>query len=123
MRFISNMLWALIFGVPYLILFFVLGVACCLTIVLIPFGIQFFKLMKVSLRPRKYYVEIDPSSHFVLNLIWGLMIGLALAFVHLVFGIVCCLTLIGIPFGIKCFKLMKLSYAPFGATVDTNRYN
>jgi len=32
-------------------------------------------------------------------------------------GLVFCITLIGIPFGLQCFKLAKLALMPFGARV------
>ena len=32
-------------------------------------------------------------------------------------GLLWCVTVIGIPFGLQCFKLAKLSLAPFGAVV------
>ena len=36
---------------------------------------------------------------------------------HLVTGVLLCVTIIGIPFGIASFKLAGLALAPFGKTV------
>ena len=33
------------------------------------------------------------------------------------FGCLFCITIIGIPFGMQCFKLAKLALMPFGASV------
>ena len=34
-----------------------------------------------------------------------------------IFGIIWCLTIIGIPFGLQFFKIAKLALAPFGAEI------
>lgn len=48
------------------------------------------------------------------NLIWLVFGGLIAAICYLVGGIVLCLTIIGIPFGIQCFKLAQFVMWPFG---------
>ncbi|MEZ4452823.1 MAG: YccF domain-containing protein [Nannocystaceae bacterium] len=50
----------------------------------------------------------------LLNVLWVLFGGLVIALEYLVAGVVLCLTLIGIPFGIQCFKLAGLALWPFG---------
>ena len=52
------------------------------------------------------------------NLVWLIMGGLVEALAWLLIGIVLCLTIIFIPFGIKCFKIAGLAFAPFGKEVD-----
>src|SRR6185503_12274606 len=51
------------------------------------------------------------------NIIWLIFGGLAAAFGYLVGGIVLCMTVIGIPFGLQCFKLATLVLWPFGSHV------
>jgi len=34
------------------------------------------------------------------------------------FGIILCMTIIGIPFGMQHFKIAKLALMPFGATIE-----
>lgn len=54
------------------------------------------------------------------NLIWLLFGGLIAALGYLVGGAVLCLTIIGIPFGLQCFKLASFVLWPFGrAAVST----
>ena len=118
MRFLSRVLWLVTSGVPYFLLYLVCGIACCLSIVGIPFGIQFFKLMMVALRPYSCDVEVEPGEHLVANLIWDATFGIAIAIEQFAMGILWCVTIIGIPFGIHSFKLMKVAYAPFGAEID-----
>lgn len=51
------------------------------------------------------------------NLIWLLCGGFLAALGYLIGGIVLCLTIIGIPFGIQCFKLAVIVLFPFGKRV------
>ena len=51
------------------------------------------------------------------NVIWLLFGGLFSAFVYCVGGFALCLTIIGIPFGLQCFKLGILLLCPFGKQV------
>jgi len=45
--------------------------------------------------------------------------GFVPALFYLLGGIVLCLTVVGIPFGVQLFKLAIVSLVPFGRTVDT----
>ena len=118
MKAIANFLWMILFGWVYSLIFLVLGLVFCLSIVFIPAGIQCFKLMVVAFNPAKYDVEIDPESHTLSNILWVCTFGAAFALEYFVVGVICCITLVGIPFGIRSFKLMKLAYAPCGARID-----
>ena len=46
-----------------------------------------------------------------------LLIGIWATLLSFIMGVLCCLTIIGIPFGIKHFKFIKIIYMPFGTTV------
>ena len=48
---IWNILWILLFGWELAVFSFILGLACCATIVGIPFGLQAFKFAKLALMP------------------------------------------------------------------------
>ena len=50
--------------------------------------------------------------------LWGIsIIGIPMAVGNAVAGLICCITIIGIPFGKQFFKIAKLSLMPFGAEV------
>ncbi|HUM66439.1 MAG TPA: YccF domain-containing protein [Chitinophagaceae bacterium] len=51
------------------------------------------------------------------NLIWLIFGGFMAALGYLVGGIVLCITIIGIPWGLQCFKLADLVLWPFGRKV------
>lgn len=53
------------------------------------------------------------------NIIWLICGGFLAAIGYLVGGIVMCLTVIGIPFGLQCFKLAALELMPFGSRVES----
>jgi uncharacterized membrane protein YccF (DUF307 family) len=55
--------------------------------------------------------------NLLLNVIWLILGGFIVVLAYLLGGIVLCLTIIGIPFGIACFKLAGLSLAPFGREI------
>ena len=51
------------------------------------------------------------------NVVWILICGIELCITHLVFGLLLCVTIIGIPFGLQHFKMAKLALMPFGAQI------
>jgi uncharacterized membrane protein YccF (DUF307 family) len=51
------------------------------------------------------------------NILWFVLSGLWLAIGYFVAGLVCCITIIGIPFGLQAFKLAGFALWPFGRTV------
>lgn len=51
------------------------------------------------------------------NLIWILFGGLLSAIAWWITGILWCITVVGIPVGIQCFKLSSISLNPFGKEV------
>jgi uncharacterized membrane protein YccF (DUF307 family) len=51
------------------------------------------------------------------NLIWMIFGGLFGAIAWFLAGCLWCITIIGIPIGLQCFKIASLSLAPFGKEV------
>ncbi len=57
---------------------------------------------------------------FLLNLLWIFLGGGIFVFLlYLIGGVVLCVTIIGIPFGVQLFKLAFLGLVPFGREVNT----
>src|SRR3954447_5244522 len=55
---------------------------------------------------------------FLLNILWVVFGGgLVLCLEYLLAGAILCLTIVGIPFGLQCFKLAGLALFPFGKDV------
>lgn len=119
MKIIGNIIWFIFGGLISAIGWLFLGLLWCITIIGIPFALQAFKLAGLSLWPMGKVVNINFSKHAIANILWIILGGFALAFTFVVTGIICCITIIGIPFGKQAFKLARLALAPFGAEVTT----
>ena len=50
----------------------------------------------------------------VFNILWVVFGWWEIALVHLVLAFLCAVTIIGIPFAKAHFRLMKMSFMPFG---------
>jgi uncharacterized membrane protein YccF (DUF307 family) len=55
--------------------------------------------------------------NILLNLIWLVFGGFIIVLGYLLGAVLLCVTIIGIPFGIQCFKLAGLAMAPFGREI------
>ncbi|MCF8373992.1 MAG: YccF domain-containing protein [Bacteroidales bacterium] len=121
MNLLGNLIWIIFGGFLVALEYFVAGVLLMLTIVGIPFGMQSFKLAHLALIPfgrEAVYTEGAPGClSTVMNIIWILIGGIWIALTHLAFGLLFAITIIGIPFARQHFKLMSLSFTPFGREV------
>jgi len=123
MKTIGNILWVVLCGFWMAIGWAFSALLCAITIIGIPFAIQCFKLAEFTLWPFGRSVVHDPDASslgIIGNILWFLP-GLVLAFGYVVSGVLLCITIIGIPFGIQCFKLVPLALFPFGKVVVTDR--
>ncbi|WP_026453778.1 YccF domain-containing protein [Saccharomonospora iraqiensis] len=57
----------------------------------------------------------------VLNVIWLVLAGVWLALGYVVAGILCCLLIVTIPFGLASFRIAGYALWPFGRTVTERR--
>jgi uncharacterized membrane protein YccF (DUF307 family) len=120
LRFIGNVIWLLLAGLPLALAYAAFGLLAFILIVTIPFGIASFRLAGYALWPFGRTVVRRPDAgagSTIGNVIWFLIAGLWLALAQIVVGIVLCLTVIGIPFGIACFKMARLALFPLGKEI------
>jgi uncharacterized membrane protein YccF (DUF307 family) len=118
---IGNAIWFILCGVWLGIGYLLAGLVACLTLIGIPFGIQSFKLAGYVMWPFGRELVESPGHRFskgVMNLVWILVGGLWLAIGHILFGAVLCLTILGIPFGLKNFSMARLALFPFDVSVQ-----
>lgn len=52
------------------------------------------------------------------NIIWFVLGGFIVALGYFISGILLCITIIGIPFGLQMFKIAGLALCPFGRDVE-----
>ncbi|MCR5623815.1 MAG: YccF domain-containing protein [Lachnospiraceae bacterium] len=52
------------------------------------------------------------------NILWFIFGGLESGLAWVMSGCLWCITIIGIPYGLQCFKFASLSFWPFGKTIE-----
>lgn len=115
---LGNALWFLCGGLWMGLGWALTGALWCLTVVGIPMGVQCFKFAKLAFFPfGKEIVYGGGVGSLLVNILWILFGGCALALEAAALGCLFCLTVVGIPFGLQCFKLARLALMPFGASV------
>lgn len=120
MRFIGNVIWLVLAGVWLAIEWMLIALVLTVLIVTIPFARQCVKLAHLSLWPMGRQVVHDPTATqfgAVGQVVWVVLAGWWLAVSHLILGVLQCVTIIGIPFGLQSFKLAGLALAPFGKRI------
>lgn len=122
MKIILNIIWVVFGGLMIAIEYAISSVLMMFTIIGIPFGLQTLKLAILALWPFGTDISKEswPSGCLagIMNVIWWFVGGLAIALTHLGWGLLFSITIIGIPFGLQHFKLMRLALLPFGKSVD-----
>ncbi|MCQ2384117.1 MAG: YccF domain-containing protein [Paludibacteraceae bacterium] len=123
MKFLGNLIWLIFGGLETALGYFSTGLALCCTIIGIPWGVQCFKLGVLCLWPFGATVSNSSGLHgclrVPLNILWFIP-GFIIALLHIFFGLLLCVTIIGIPFGRQHFKMIGIALAPFGKEVSYN---
>jgi uncharacterized membrane protein YccF (DUF307 family) len=121
MKFIGNILWFLLGGFIIAIIYYLVGLLMCITVVGIPFGVQLFKFGTYSLWPFGHELVDRPGQpgclSTIMNLVWIMCGWWEIAAMHLAFGAICCITIVGIPFGMQHFKMIVPALLPFGKEI------
>lgn len=122
MRIIGNILWWILGGLEAAIGYFSGSLVVACTIIGIPFALQTFKIGLLCLWP--FGAEVRQTDaptgclRVPLNLLWIVFGGLWACIMHILFGALLFITIIGIPFARQHFKMARLSLAPFGKDVS-----
>ncbi|WP_374688319.1 YccF domain-containing protein [Promineifilum sp.] len=114
---LGNIIW-LIFGGLLTGLGYILGgLALCITIIGIPFGLKAIELGIATLAPFGKEVTVQERMGgllpLVFNVLWILLFGWEIALAHLVSALILTITIVGIPFAKQHLKLVPVSLAPF----------
>ena len=121
MKFLGNIIWVVCGGLGIALEYLVGAVGLMITIIGIPFGLQCLKLGLLALWPFGSRVREKQPQHGCLNLfmnvLWFIIGGIWIWLSHMFFGIIFCITIIGIPFGKMHFRLARLALSPFGKEV------
>ena len=122
MKFLGNILWLIMGGLVVSLYYALMGILFCITVIGIPFGLQLIKMAGLALWPFGRDVHSDTNDGgclaIIMNVIWIIFGGIEIALLHIGFGIACCLTIVGIPFGMQHFKMAILAFVPFGKKIS-----
>jgi len=121
---IGNILWFVFVGLWSAIGWLFCALILFLLIVTIPFGRQCLKLARFSAWPFGHEAVPSPNARALGGLgqvLWIIFAGIWIAIGYLIGGVMLCITIIGIPFGLQSFKLAGLAIAPFGKEIVSTR--
>ncbi|MGD0341748.1 MAG: YccF domain-containing protein [Bacteroidales bacterium] len=121
MNILGNLIWLIFGGIIIAIEYFIGSIALIITIVGIPFGIQTLKMGALAIWPfgrdTRVHSRASGCLYILMNLLWLLCGGIWIALTHALFGLLLCITIIGIPFGLQHFKLTAVALNPFGRDI------
>ena len=122
MKTAGNILWLLFGGIIVALGYYICGLVLCITIIGIPFGVQLFKIGTYALWPFGHELVNKPKDPGCLsigfNLIWVLFGWWEIALTHVAFGLLLCITIVGIPWGLAHFKIALAAALPFGKEIQ-----
>ena len=121
MKILGNIIWLVFGGIIIAIQYFIGSIFLMITIIGIPFGLQTLKMASMAIWPFGRTTRVTERAsgciHIIMNVIWLLTGGLWIAVSHAFFGLLLCITIIGIPFGMQHFKLTAIALSPFGREI------
>ncbi len=121
MKFLGNLVWLILGGLLVALMYYLVGLLMCITIIGIPFGLQLFKLGTYALWPFGHQLVDRPDEpgclSLAMNIFWIVTGWWEVASIHLVFGLILCITVVGIPFGLQHFKMVIPALLPFGKEI------
>ncbi len=118
MSFFGNIIWLIFGGFLAGMGYIIGGIALCLTIVGIHFGLQTIKIGVATFAPFGREVQefenANSVGNTIFNMIWIILFGWEIALAHLVHGLLLAISIVGLPFAKQHFKLIPLALLPFG---------
>ena len=126
--FVLNLIWIVFGGGLMAVAWLVVAVIMALTVILLPWsraafaiaGYTLFPFGRTAVNRRELTGQGDIGTGdlgFIGNVIWFLAAGWWLALGHILSGIACAVTIIGLPLAVAHFKLVRISLAPIGMTI------
>jgi uncharacterized membrane protein YccF (DUF307 family) len=119
-RLLLNIIWFVFAGLWMAISYALAALLMFILIITIPFGIAALRIGIFALWPfGKTVVRREDAgvASALGNVLWFLLAGWWLIVLHIVTGVVLCITIIGIPLGLANFKLIPVSFRPLGRDI------
>ena len=130
MNTLLNIIWIFFGGLGLALDWVISGILCIVFIVTIPFSGACFELAGLTLAP--FGKEVVERKHLnnatvpkpIASTLWIIFSGFWLYIAYIISGILMMCTVIGIPLGLQCFKIAKVSLNPYKYTlVDSKVMN
>ena len=103
MKTLGNIIWVVFGGLHIALEYFIAGLILMITIIGIPFGLQSLKLGMLAIWPfgtKVKWRESQPGCLSIfMNVLWFFVGGIWIWLTHIFYGLIFCITIIGIPFG------------------------
>ncbi len=119
-RLLGNVIWLVLAGFWLFLSYVFAAILCFIFIITIPFGVAALRIAFFALWPFGRVVVPQPNKgagSTIGNVIWFFIAGWYLTLLHIVSGILLCLTIIGFPLGLANFKMINVSLHPFGREI------
>jgi uncharacterized membrane protein YccF (DUF307 family) len=120
LRILLNIIWLIFAGIWLFLGYLLAAILCFIFIITIPFGVAALRIGVFALWPFGRTVVKKESAgvgSVIVNVLWFVLGGWYLTLMHIVTGVILCLTLIGIPLGLGDFKMVRVSLMPFGRQI------
>jgi uncharacterized membrane protein YccF (DUF307 family) len=121
MKILGNLIWLIFGGIVIAVEYFIGSMVLMVTIIGIPFGIQTLKMGALAIWPfgrdTRVHSRASGCLYIFMNVLWLLCGGIWIAITHAFFGLLLCITIVGIPFGMQHFKLTAIALNPFGRDI------
>ena len=106
MSILGNILWFVCGGLLSGLAWVLSGCLWCITIIGIPIGLLCFKFASLAFFPfGKEVVYGGGAVSLLANIVWLIVSGIPMAVGNAAIGVVCYITIIGIPFGRQFFNM------------------
>ena len=101
MKVLENIIWLIFDGLHIAIEYFSSGLILMITIIGIPFGLQCMKMGLLAIWPFGSKVNRKESQSgclsIFMNVLWFFVGGIWICLTHIFYGLLLCITIIGIP--------------------------
>jgi uncharacterized membrane protein YccF (DUF307 family) len=119
-RVILNVIWFVLAGLWMAIGYAIAALIMFILIITIPFGVAALRIWIYALWPfgKTVVRRADAGAGSAIgNVLWFLLAGWWLIIGHVITGLLLCLTIIGIPLGLANFKMIPVTFRPFGRDI------
>jgi len=116
----ANMTWFILGGLIIALEYVIASVFLILTVIGVSFAKETLRIGSLNSGPfgkRVYQKHPFGRPTFLLNFLWVIFGGMWIALSHIILGAAFALTIVGIPFAQKHFRMASVALTPFGVKI------